>query len=144
MLKDIRKNPDEELIDGFLQSPGPKEWRIWKKKSSKELPLEASVYSALIQKFPGIPEREVDGLELFERNNTSLVNRIMVSLSLVSLPALELSFQDPEHPGTTYIGFVEGRENLNNFLKGFIQKYDERYPPEGIPERSIRSIKEEK
>src|SRR4030042_4662455 len=141
MLGDARKNPDEELLNNFLRSPDPKEWRIWRKKNTKELPLEASTYSPLIQRFPRIPEIEVSMLDFFERNDTSLTTRSRMSLSMVSLPALELRFQDPDHPDTTYIGFIEGRENLNNFLREFIKKYNKRYPLEGVVGRAIESIR---
>lgn len=115
-------NPDMELVDLFLRSPDPKEWRIWKKRGSKELPLEADTYSALIRIFPNIAEIEVRILELFERNDTSATNRYKMSISMVSLPALELRFQDPDCEGLTYVGFIEGRENLNNFLKMLVAK----------------------
>lgn len=139
MLGDAKKDIDEELADNFLQSPYPKEWRIWKLKGNDDLPLDIATYSTLIQRFPKIPEIEVNGLDLFERNDTATTTRSKLHFGTVCLPALELRFQDPEHPWVIYIGFIEGRENLNKFLKAFIKKYNEQYPFEGITERVKQS-----
>jgi len=127
MLRDVMKNRDDELVVFFLRSPGPKDWRIYKKRDSEEPPIDAETHSALLQIFPKIPEIEVGLLDLFERNDASLTTRPKMNISTVSLPALELRFQDTHYPHITYVGFIEGKENLNNFFRGLIKKYNEEH-----------------
>ena len=119
-MLDLTKNIDEELLSKFLQSPDEKkEWQIW--KCEEESPLDYETYRTLIQGFPKIPEKRVSMISLFERNDTSVVSRNKMNISLIILPALELRFRDPDNPDNYYIGFVEGRENLNKFLLGLLK-----------------------
>ena len=114
------------MVWSFLQSPEGKEWHIW--KGEEESPLDVETYLALTLRFPKIPEKQVNMLSLFERNDTSTVKRSEIDILVVTLPALELRFCDPDNSGNYYIGFIEGRENLNKFLLEFARKYNEKYP----------------
>lgn len=124
MIGDIRKDLNEELADHLIHSSHPKGWRIWTKDGEKP-PLDEENYLALSMRFDEIPEIKVGALELFERNDTTRTTRAKISFGAVSLPALELRFQDSKNPEVTYVGFIEGRENINKFLGVFIKKYNE-------------------
>ena len=129
MLEDGRKDVDEELVDSFLQSPDSS-WQIWKRKGSEEPALDAATYSALIQRFPKIPETEVERLNFFLRHDTDVTTRAEFFLGWLFLPALQLRFQDQNR--VTHVGFIEGRKNLNNFLREFIKKYNKQCPLEDV------------
>ncbi len=118
----------EKAAAGILKIPKESHWRIWKEKNSESLPLDQLVYDALIRRFPSISEIEVSEVEIIEINDTSRTTRPEESLSVVSLPALESRFRDPEHPDVQCIVFIEGRENLNAFLSALIKKFNELYP----------------
>lgn len=116
----------EKAAAGILKMPKESCWRIWKKKN--DVPLDYSVYDALIKRFPLISEIGVSEVEIIEINDASLTTRPEESLSIVSLPALESRFRDPEHPDVQCIVFVEGRENIDTFLRALINKFEELYP----------------
>ena len=120
----------EKAAAGFLKTPKESRWHIWKKKDSEGLPYDSSLYTALVRRLPPIPEIEVSEVEIIEINDTSRTTRGEESLSVVSLPALEVRFRDPEHSDIQCIVFIEGRENINTFLRSFINKFNELYPYE--------------
>lgn len=138
MIDWIEKDTDEEIVRNFIESPFPsKQWRLW--KNVNENPINPDIEKELQQKFPGIPKMAVvvSLLWLFERNDLSRTSKGEISLSAVSLPALELRFRDPDNPNAYTIGFIEGEKNINNFLRIFIQKYDEKYSYKNIGKRLV-------
>ncbi len=117
------KDPDEELVRNFLESPD-KEWRLWLKRKNK-YPLDPVLFSLIYKnkKFRTIPRKHDSGtVDHFERNDTSVVRRPPLSYGSVILPALWLSFENKEHPGSYYIGFIEGEKNVTRFLQGVLEK----------------------
>jgi len=138
MIDWIEKDTDEEIVRNFIESPFPgKKWFLW--KNVYENPIEPDIEKELQQKFPGVPRMAVaiSLLHLFERNDLSRTSRGDITLSSVSLPALELRFRDPDNPNAYIIGFIEGEKNINNFLRMFIQKYDEKYGYKNIGKRLV-------
>lgn len=128
----------EKAATGFLKTPKETRWHIWKKKDSEGLIYDSSLYTALVRRFPPIPEIEVNEVEIVELNDTSRTTRHEESLSVVSLPALEVRFRDSEYPDVQCIVFVEGRENINTFLQVFINKFEELYPFEKAMEDATK------
>jgi hypothetical protein len=138
MIEWVENDTDEELARNFIESPFPgKQWRIW--GNVGENPIEPEIEKALQQKFPGVPRiaTGVSLLWLFERNALSKTVVGEISLSQISLPALELRFRDPDNHNAFIVGFIEGKKNINNFLRSFVQKYDEKYSYTNIGKRLV-------
>jgi len=128
----------EKAAAGFLKTPKETHWRIWKKKGSEDLIYDSSLYTALVRRFPPIPEVGVSEVELVELNDTSQTTRGEESISVVSLPALTVSFRDADFPDIQRIVFVEGKENIGTFLQTFINKFEELCPFEKAMEDAAK------
>lgn len=122
MIK-VGKNQNSEILRNFLESPYPsKYWRVWGIDEGES--LDPDVKDKFKRGFFGNLKiiSGVNSLSFFK-----LASGNIFSDETISFPALELRFRDPENKKVFITGFIEGKENVNNFLREFAKKFGDDY-----------------
>ena len=115
-----------ELVRHFLATPAAeRECRLWLRDDHTNLPLELRHINlppdlqSTLGEITNLPQMTSGRLEKFEVNDTTVVQRAHFSYGWRNLPSLQLSFKDADYTGQGwwYQGFIDGLENITNFLK---------------------------
>lgn len=114
MIDTVRADVDDEIIRN-LKAALTKgiETTIW---IGEDNPLDSPWSRDIWRAFGKIQTRKVRFLSLGERNDTSMTTRAKYSEGFVSLPALQVTYEDPDVPNNYNVLFIEGIDNVIKVL----------------------------
>lgn len=111
----VYDDPDQALLNDFLRSRNREILRLWFKEGEKQTEI------AFIRQefFMAVPIIVISQLDFFRRACADATHHNPLSFNAITLPALELEYEDPDHLNRRLHGFIEGKDNILFFLRGF-------------------------
>jgi hypothetical protein len=117
-MNGVYDDPDQALLNDFLRSRNREIIGLWFKEGEKQ----TEIALILQEFFMAVPIVVISQLDFFRRNCADATHRNPLSFNTITLPALELEYEDPDHLNRRLHGFIEGEDNILFFLQEF-KKY---------------------